>query len=108
MNKTVLTISGPYEHENLTIFLLHGPDGIDGTRYISLKKALEKKKVHVYETGTVGQLEAENLSETIDIFIQAGDVLKGGRQDRTLGIAFIILVRSGLLPPPVFCLSARR
>ena len=82
MNKAPLTISGPYTHENLTIFLFHAHDQIDGSRYISLKKALEKKKVRVYETGTVGQLEAENLSETIDIFIQAGDVLKGGRQDR--------------------------
>jgi hypothetical protein len=108
MNKSLLTISGPYEHENLTIFLLHGPDGIDGTRYISLKKALEKKKVRVYETGTVGQLEAENLSETVDIFIQAGDVLKGGRQDRTLGIDFIIPARSGRLPIPSFCVESGR
>ena len=82
MNKDLLTTSGPYTHENLAIFLFHAHDQIDGSRYISLKEALEQKKVRVYETGTVGQLEAENLSETVDIFIQAGDVLKGGRQDR--------------------------
>jgi ARG and Rhodanese-Phosphatase-superfamily-associated Protein domain len=108
MNKSLLTISRPYTHENLTIFLLHAPDRIDGSRYISLKKAFEKKKVRVYETGTVGQLEAENLSETVDIFIQAGDVLKGGRQDRTLGIDFIIPARSGRLPIPTFCVESGR
>ena len=108
MNKAPLTVSGPYTHENLTIFLFHANDQIDGSRYISLKKALEKKKVRVYETGTVGQLEAENLSETIDIFIQAGDVLKGGRQDRTLGIDFIIPARSGRLPIPTFCVESGR
>ncbi len=95
MNKDLLITSGPYTHENLTIFLFHAHDQVDGSRYISLKEALEQEKVRVYETGTVGQLEAENLSETVDIFIQAGDVLKGGRQDRTLGIDFIIPARSG-------------
>ena len=108
MNKDLLTTSGPYTHENLTIFLFHAHDQIDGSRYISLKEALEQKKVRVYETGTVGQLEAENLSETVDIFIQAGDVLKGGRQDRTLGIDFIIPARSGRLPIPTFCVESGR
>ena len=108
MNKDPLTISGPYTHENLTIFLFHAHDQIDGSRYISLKEALEQEKVRVYETGTVGQLEAENLSKTVDIFIQAGDVLKGGRQDRTLGIDFIIPARSGRLPIPTFCVESGR
>jgi hypothetical protein len=108
MNKSLLTTSGPYTHENLTIFLFHARDQIDGSRYISLKEAFEKKKVRVYETGTVGQLEAENLSETVDIFIQAGDVLKGGWQDRTLGIDFIIPARSGRLPIPTFCVESGR
>jgi hypothetical protein len=108
MNKAPLTISGPYTHENLTVFLFHANDQIDGSRYISLKEAFEKKKVRVYETGTVGQLEAENLSETIDIFLQAGDVLTGGRQDRTLGIDFIIPARSGRLPIPSFCVESGR
>ena len=108
MNKPRLTISGPYTHENLTIFLFHGRDQLDGSRYISLKEAFEKKKVRVYETGTVGQLETENLSKTVDIFIQAGDVLKGGRQDRTLGIDFIIPARSGSVPIPTFCVESGR
>jgi hypothetical protein len=108
MNKTPLTSSGPYAHDNLTIFLFHAHDQIDGSRYISLKEAFEKKQVRIYETGTVGQLEAENLSETIDIFAQAGDVLKGGRQDRTLGIDFIIPARSGRLPMPTFCVESGR
>jgi ARG and Rhodanese-Phosphatase-superfamily-associated Protein domain len=108
MNKAPLTISEPYTHENLTIFLFHGRDEIDGSRYVSLQEALHEKHVLVHETGTVGQLEAENLSETIDIFVQAGDVLKGGRQDRTLGIDFIIPARSGRLPIPTFCVESGR
>ena len=90
MNKSVLTVSGPYAHEGLTIFLFHGADKIDGSRYASLSEGLEKKHVVIHETGDVGQLEAENLSDVFDVFIQAGDVLKGGRQDRTMAIDFIV------------------
>jgi hypothetical protein len=108
MNKTPLTISGPYTHENLAIFLFHGRDEIDGGRYTSLTQAFAEKHIHVYETGTVGQLEVENLSETIDIFIQAGDVLKGGCQDRTIAIDFIIPARSGRVPVPALCVESGR
>ena len=108
MTKNPLAPSGPYTHENLTIFLFHGTDQIDGSRYVSLAEAFEKKHVNIHETGTVRQLEVENLSETVDIFIQAGDVLKGGRQDRTIGIDFIIPARSGRIPVPAFCVEMGR
>jgi ARG/rhodanese/phosphatase superfamily protein len=108
MNKAPLTLSGPYAHENLTIFLFHGPDQLDGSRYTSLSEAFKKEHVRVHETGRVGQLEVENLSETTDIFIQAGDVLKGGRQDRTIYIDFIIPARSGRVPVPTFCIESGR
>jgi ARG and Rhodanese-Phosphatase-superfamily-associated Protein domain len=108
MNKSPLNISGPYTHENLAIFLFHDPDHLDGAHYIPLGEAMEKKYVFVYETGSVGELEAENLSETFDVFIQAGDVLKGGRQDRTIAIDFIIPARSGRVPIPAFCVESGR
>ena len=61
MNKSPLNISGPYTHENLTFFLLHGPDELDGSHYVPLREAMDEKHVIVYETGNVGELEAENL-----------------------------------------------
>jgi len=108
MTKNPLIVSGPYTHGNLAIFLFHGADEIDGGGYISLTEAFKKKHVLVHETGTVGQLEVENLSEMFDIFIQAGDVLKGGRQDRTIAIDFIIPTRSGRIPIPAFCVEMGR
>jgi len=108
MTKTPLIVSGPYTHENLAIFLFHGADQIASDSYISLTEAFEKQHVLVHETGTVGQLEVENLSETIDIFIQAGDVLKGGRQDRTIAIDFIVPARSGRISIPAFCVEMGR
>jgi len=41
-------ISGPYTHENLSIFLIHGNGG--GRNYLTLKDAVAQKKLVVSET----------------------------------------------------------
>ena len=98
MNAKHLTVAGPFTYENLSIFLLRGSAALDGSRFIPLDEALEQKCVTVHETGTVGQLEVENLSDSLDLYIQAGDVVKGGRQDRTLGVDFVLPAKSGRVP----------
>lgn len=108
MNANHLTITGPYSFENLSIFLLHGSDTFDGSRFIPLDEALEQKSVTVHETGDVGQLEVENLSDLLDLYIQAGDVVKGGRQDRTLGVDLVVPAKSGRVPIPSFCVESGR
>ena len=37
------TISGPYSHDNLTVFLVHGPDKLAGRKYLTLQEALDQK-----------------------------------------------------------------
>ncbi len=108
MTSTQLTVSSPFRHENLTIFLLRSADTFDGSRYIPLDDALEQKCVVVHETGEVGQLEVENLSGLFDLYIQSGDVVKGGRQDRTLGVDFVLPAKSGRVPIPSFCVESGR
>jgi len=108
MNLNQISIAGPYTSENLSIFLLLGSDNFDGARFISLDEALEQKCVLVHETGNVNQLEVENISELFDLYVQAGEVVKGGRQDRTLGVDFVIPARSGRIPVPSFCVESGR
>jgi hypothetical protein len=108
MNLNQISIAGPFTHENLSLFLLLGADAFDGNRFIPLDEALEQKCVIVHETGSVGQLEVENLSELFDLYIQAGDVVKGGRQDRTLGVDFVLPAKSGRVPVPSFCVESGR
>ena len=103
MNLNQLSVAGPYTHDNLSMYLLLGSDTFDGNRFIPLDDALEQKCVVVHETGNVGELEVENLSEFFDLYIQAGDVVKGGRQDRTLGVDFVLPAKSGRVPIPSFC-----
>jgi len=108
MNLHQLTVTGPFTHENLSLFLLRGTDSFDGARFIPLDQALEQKSVIVHETGNVGQLEVENLSDVLDLYAQAGDVVKGGRQDRTLGVDFVLPAKSGRVPVPSFCVESGR
>src|SRR5579862_2000520 len=81
-NAAELTLSGPYRHDNLAIYLVHGQDR-GRQRYLTLAEAMEQHKVVVYETGNVNQLLVENLSGE-DVYIQSGEIVKGGRQDRVL------------------------
>ena len=101
-------ISGPYVHENLTVFLIHGADRIKGKNYLTLQEAMERKVVIVHETGDVNELSVENVSKDQDVFIQSGDIVKGGRQDRTIAMDFICPPGSGKMPIEAFCVEHGR
>jgi hypothetical protein len=71
---------GPFTHENLTIFLIHGKERLKGRPLLTLQEALAQKKVVVHETGQVNQMAVENVSGDSEVFIQAGGIVKGGQQ----------------------------
>jgi hypothetical protein len=99
-------LSGPYTHGNLTVFLVHGKDSTKKT-FLTLQEALAQKKVRVYETRDVNELAIRNLSNQ-DIYVQAGDIVRGGDQDRMISIDFIVPPRSGRMPIAAFCVEAGR
>jgi hypothetical protein len=106
--QTAYRISAPYTYQNLTIFLIHGADMSSNKNLITLQEAMEMKVFKVYETEDVDQLIVENLSPKYDVFIQAGDIVKGGKQDRVLAISIIIPKRSGKVSIEAFCVEAER
>lgn len=101
-------ISGPYTHANLSIFLLHGADRLPHSKFMTLQEALQRKKARVTETGQVNELMLENLSRDTDLYIQAGDIVKGGKQDRTLVVDMILSPKSGKVPIAAFCVEQGR
>ena len=101
-------LSGPFEYENLTIFLIHGPDQPTNTAFTPLQEAMEREVVKVYETRDVNELAIENISTSEEVFVQAGDIVKGGRQDRVLAVDLILPARSGKIPIDVFCVEQAR
>lgn len=100
-------LSGPYTHKNLTIFLIHGKSVIEGKAPLTLQEALEQKKVIVYETKDVNELAIENLSNE-DVYVQSGDIVKGGQQDRLLAVDLILPPKSGRMPIAAYCVEQGR
>jgi len=101
-----LRTSGPYTHNNLSIYLVHGPDRIQ-RKYLTLAEAMEQHKVVVYETRRVNQLLVENLSGE-DVYIQSGEIVKGGMQDRVLKDDIILPSSSGKVSVTAFCVEHGR
>ena len=46
-----LRVADPVSHENLAVFLVHGPDAVDDSRVVTLQEALDRKWAVVHETG---------------------------------------------------------
>ena len=101
-------ISGPYHHGALTLFLIHGKSLPHTTPFLTLEEALEQGLVKVYETGTVNELAITHLSPDHEVFIQAGEIVKGGRQDRTLGVDLSLAPNSGKIAIASFCVERGR
>jgi ARG/rhodanese/phosphatase superfamily protein len=100
-------LSGPYTHKNLSIFLIHSKTTTRTKSFLTLQEALEQKKVVVYETQSVNELAIENLSNE-DVFVQSGDIVKGGQQDRMMAVDLIVPPRSGKMPIAAFCVEHGR
>jgi ARG/rhodanese/phosphatase superfamily protein len=99
-------ISGPFVHENLAIYLVHG-NSSGGPVPLTLDEALTKKAAKVHETGDVNSLEIENVGDE-PIFVQSGDIVKGGQQDRALTASLLLPPRSGRTRVAVFCVEHGR
>jgi len=99
-------VSGPIVHDNLAIYLVHGTAAA-GTVPLTLQEALAKGRVKVSETGSVNELTVENIGND-EVFIQAGDIVKGGRQDRVLSVDLLLPPRSGQVAIAAFCVEHGR
>jgi len=100
-------ISGPFQSKNLSVFLIRGSKATKTGNIITLQEALKQKKVVVSETGDVNNLAVQNLSNE-RVFIQAGDIVKGGQQDRTMQFDMILPPHSGKISLPAFCVEHGR
>src|SRR5262245_50798225 len=100
-------LEGPFTQGNLSVFLIHGKDRIKGVTFITLQEALMQRKVIVRETRSVNELSIENVSAD-EVYIQSGDIVKGGAQDRMLTTDLILPPRSGKVPIGAFCVENGR
>jgi hypothetical protein len=101
-----IQVSGPIVHDNLAIYLVHGSGGSGGVP-LTLQEALAKGVVKVHETGSVNALTVENTGKD-EVFVQAGDIVKGGQQDRVLSVDLLLPPRSGAVSIAAFCVEHGR
>ena len=106
--RRVANVSGPYVHKNLTVYLVHGKNALTGKAPLTLEESMDRKIVRVHETSDVNELEIENISRTDEVFVQAGDIVKGGKQDRVLAVDLIVPALSGRMPINSFCVEHGR
>jgi hypothetical protein len=99
-------VGAPIIHENLAIYLVHGRS-VPGPVPLTLAEAMVKQAVRVHETGNVSELQIENLG-TDEVFVQAGDIVKGGKQDRVLTVSLILPPRSGKIAIASLCVEQGR
>ena len=103
---TDYTISGPHTHNNLTVFLIHGGETMKKTNVVTLQEAIEQNVAIVHETG-MGQLFIDNRGNA-PLFIQAGDIVKGGTQDRTLPYDMLVSANTTRNPVTALCVEQGR
>jgi hypothetical protein len=100
-------LEGPFTKGNLTVFLIHGKDKIKGQTFLTLEEALIQKKVIVRETREVSRLTIQNISSE-EVYVQSGDIVKGGAQDRMLVVDLILPPRSAEIPISAYCVEHGR
>ena len=99
-------LSDPVTFRNLAIYFVHGVSR-GGPVPLTLQEALAKKAVTVSETGQVNELKVENTGDEA-IFIQSGDIVKGGQQDRVLSVSVLLPPHSGAMAISSFCVESGR
>ncbi len=66
-----------------------------------------QRKVIGRETRSVNELSIENISSE-EVYVQSGDIVKGGQQDRMMAVDLILPARSGKIPISAFCVENGR
>jgi hypothetical protein len=103
-----VSVTGPTVHDNMAVFLILSKDH-DKRDFLTLDVGIDQKLVSVTEQDReqVGTLLIENKSDK-PLFLQEGDRIQGGKQDRIIVTSLVVPAKSGKLPLPTFCCEAGR
>jgi hypothetical protein len=104
-----LKIFGPFVHDHLALYVVEDPSAKSAGDFVTLAEGLASGDVKVSEKASaqVRELQIENSSSK-PCFVQAGDVVKGGQQDRTIARDFVIPPHSPPSPLASFCVEQSR
>jgi len=104
-----IVIRGPFVHEHLALYVVEDPAAKSAGEFITLAEGLSSGQVKVSEkkNAQVSELLIENASDK-PCFVQAGDIVKGGQQDRSIARDFVIPPKTAPSPVASFCVEQSR
>jgi len=103
-----LLVHAPRHHGGLTIFPLELRGTEDETDYASLDEGFGQSFIRVSDTGSVNRVTMENLSRHRWVSAIAGEVLRGGKQNRMLRVDVLLPPSSGPVIVPTYCVEQGR
>src|SRR5262249_18088099 len=105
---TAYHIHGPFTHQDLAVFLLCS-DRQDDRDFLTLDDGLKAGLVKIteQENERVGALWIENHGDR-PLYLQEGERLIGGKQERTIISSRVIPPKSGKTAVPTFCVERSR
>lgn len=108
LNADGYRVTGPYGDGRLAVYLLH-TEKQDPRRFLTLAEGLRTKQVKVQEKSSaeVSELVLTNASN-LPLFLQEGDTLDGGQQDRIVQSSLVIPPNSKRVSIPAFCVEQDR
>ena len=102
-----LELTGPYVYRNLALFAVHDHNTTHHEDILTLQEGLAKKVVTIREVGQVNRLVASNRGDK-SVYLQAGDIVKGGQQDRVLQHDAVLPPKSRNVALSAFCVESGR
>ncbi|MBN2198470.1 MAG: hypothetical protein JW747_01320 [Candidatus Aminicenantes bacterium] len=104
-----LEVGPPVSCGNLTFVPVYARRIADRTDYVTLEEALKTRVVEITEVdgGRVPQVKISNLSKSV-LFLMAGEILSGCRQDRILAQDVLLAPGTRNLIVPVYCVEQGR
>jgi hypothetical protein len=105
-----VTVGRPISHGNLTIFPVYSPRRRDrSSEYLTLDEALQRRVILVKEmpSAEVNRVSVTNKTDR-PIYLLAGDIILGGKQDREVARDTIVANGATDLAVEVFCVEHGR
>lgn len=102
-----LEVVSTHKYRNVQIFLLSSTTGLDHVKYTTLVNSFKEGGIKVHETSDVNNLAISNLSDQT-VFINYSEILRGGKQDRTVQYDMVIPPKVKRWRMPGFCVEQNR
>lgn len=103
-------VMAPETFRNLAVFPVRVPSTSDLPHHLNLDSALENSSLRITEVsdaGSVNELKVENAGK-VPVFLMAGEILSGAKQDRVLQDDLWLLARSGPVAVACYCVERGR